>query len=110
MRAVLFCRVSSREQESGYSLDAQRKLLTSYAEKREFAIAKVFSLSESASGKEQRKIFNEMLAFIKTKNVNVIICEKVDRLTRNKKSAVKIKYLTFTLKNCENHKQSNERN
>jgi len=99
MKAVLFCRVSSREQESGYSLDAQRKLLTAYAEKKEFTIAKVFSLSESASGKEQRKIFNEMLAFIKTKNVNVIICEKVDRLTRNKKSAVDIDdWITVDLK------------
>lgn len=90
MKAVLFCRVSSREQESGYSLDAQRKLLTAYAEKKEYQISKVFSLSESASGKEQRKIFNEMLAFIKAKDIKIIICEKVDRLTRNKKSAVDI--------------------
>ena len=90
MKAVLFCRVSSREQESGYSLDAQRKLLTAYAEKKEFAIAKIFSISESASGREQRKTFNAMLAFIKQKNINVIICEKVDRLTRNRKSAVEI--------------------
>src|ERR1035437_6498770 len=90
MKAVLFCRVSSREQESGYSLDAQRKLLTAYSEKKEFTIAKIFSISESASGREQRKTFNAMLAFIKQKNINVIICEKVDRLTRNRKSAVEI--------------------
>ncbi len=91
MKTVLFCRVSSREQqESGYSLEAQRKLLTAYAEKKGFIIAKVFYISESASGREQRKTFNEMLAFIKSKNIKVIICEKIDRLTRNKKSAVEI--------------------
>ena len=90
MRAVLFCRVSSREQEAGFSLDSQRKLLTAYAEKLDFTTAKIFSISESASGKEQRKIFNTMLTYIREKNIQIVVCEKVDRLTRNKYDAVDI--------------------
>ncbi len=90
MKAVLFCRVSSREQETGFSLDSQKKLLVSYAEKLEFTITKIFSISESASAKEQRKIFKTMLSFIEEKNIQVIVCEKVDRLTRNKYDAVEI--------------------
>ncbi len=90
MKAVLFCRVSSREQETGFSLDSQKKLLVSYAEKLEFNTTKVFSISESAIGKEQRKIFKTMLSFIEEKNIQVVVCEKVDRLTRNKYDAVEI--------------------
>jgi len=91
MKAVLYARVSSKEQaETGYSLPAQEKLLKEYALKRGFKIAKIFSVSESASGKSQRAVFNEMLNFVRKNNIKVIICEKVDRLTRNLRDAVKI--------------------
>jgi DNA invertase Pin-like site-specific DNA recombinase len=89
MKAVLYARVSSREQEeTGYSLPAQEKLLKDYAERRSFRIGKTFSISESASGQHQRRTFNEMIEYITKNDVKIIICEKVDRLTRNLKDAV----------------------
>jgi site-specific DNA recombinase len=91
MKTILFCRVSSKEQEeTGYSLSAQEKLLTEYANKKEFEIAKIFSISESASGHKQREIFNEMISYVQRENIKIIICEKADRLTRNFKDMVKI--------------------
>jgi len=91
MKTVLFARVSSREQEeTGYSLPSQEKLLKEYAERKNFKIAKNFSISESASGKYQRKSFDDMLDHIKKNNVKIIVCEKVDRLTRNLRDAVLI--------------------
>src|SRR3989339_363191 len=91
MKTILFCRVSSREQEeTGYSLPAQEKLLQDYSEKKDFKIARKFSISESASGKYQRKSFDEMLSYVKKNDIKIIICEKVDRLTRNLKDAVSI--------------------
>lgn len=91
MKAILFCRVSSKEQEeSGYSLPAQEKLLESYTEKHDFQVLKVFSISESASGKQQREIFKKMLEFVGKSDVKIIVCEKVDRLTRNFRDAVAI--------------------
>jgi len=91
MKTILFCRVSSREQEeTGYSLPAQEKLLQDYSEKKDFKIAKKFSISESASGKYQRKSFDEMLDYVRKNDIKIIICEKVDRLTRNLKDAVSI--------------------
>lgn len=91
MKTILFARVSSREQEeTGYSLPSQEKLLKEYAEKKEFKISKIFSISESASGRYQRKTFNEMLDYAKKNDIKIIICEKVDRLTRNLKDAVRI--------------------
>src|SRR3990167_6414652 len=91
MKAVLLCRVSSREQEeTGYSLPAQEKLLKGYAEKLVFGVTKIFSISESASGRKQREIFSSMTEYVKKNNIKIIICEKVDRLTRNFKDAVMI--------------------
>lgn len=91
MKSVLLCRVSSKEQEeTGYSLSSQEKLLNNYREKHAFELAKNYSISESASGKKQREIFSEMMAYIKKNNIKIIICEKVDRLTRNFKDAVMI--------------------
>jgi len=91
MKSVLYIRVSSKEQEeSGYSLPAQKKLLKDYALKHNLAIVKTFSISESASGCKQRTIFKEMINHVSDKKINVIICEKADRLTRNLKDAVEI--------------------
>ena len=85
---IIYCRVSSKEQEDrGYSLEAQEKLLGEYAGKNKLNVVKRFKISESASGKQIRKSFNEMLAFVKKKKINVILCEKIDRLTRNLKDA-----------------------
>jgi site-specific DNA recombinase len=86
MKAVLFCRVSTKDQEdTGYSLPSQQKLLSEYAIRKGFTITKVFLVSESASGKKQRKTFIEMMQFIKKEKIKIIICEKTDRLTRNLK-------------------------
>ncbi len=91
MKSILFCRVSSKEQEAeGYSLPSQEKFLKDYAEKKGFEIDKVFSISESASGKYQRKLFDEMLKYVKKNDIKIIVCEKVDRLTRNFKDAISI--------------------
>lgn len=91
MKSILLCRVSSKEQEeTGYSLPAQEKLLKEYANKKLLVFEKVFSISESASGKKQRETFLEMIRYVKENNIKIIICEKVDRLTRNLKDAVSI--------------------
>ena len=90
-KAVLYCRVSSREQEeTGYSLDSQEKLLKEHADKRKLTVVKIFSMAESASGAKQRKVFDEMIKFTEKNKVTNILCEKVDRLTRNLKDALAI--------------------
>lgn len=91
-KAILFARVSTREQaEEGYSLSAQEKLLEDYAARNGFVIVKRFSIPESASGKQERKLFNQLLNYIdKNPNVKIVLCEKVDRITRNFKDAVRL--------------------
>lgn len=83
-KAVLWCRVSSKEQEdTGYSLPAQEKLLSDYCLKKGINDYKVFSVSESASGKVVRQNFQAMFDYIKKQGVKIIVCEKADRITRN---------------------------
>jgi DNA invertase Pin-like site-specific DNA recombinase len=90
-KCVNYCRVSSREQEeTGYSLDSQKKLLHDYSVNKGLKIEKLFSVSESASGHKQREVFEEMLEKLKKGRIKVIVCEKVDRLTRNLRDAVRI--------------------
>jgi site-specific DNA recombinase len=85
------CRVSSKEQEeTGYSLDAQEKLLTEYSEKKGLEVAKIFKISESASGKQIRKLFNEVFQYAIKNSIDVVCCEKIDRLTRNPKDAAMV--------------------
>lgn len=91
MKALIYARVSSKEQEdTGYSLDSQEKFLSDYATKKAFEVARLFSISESASGKRQRETFDEMMSCSVKQKVKIIIAEKVDRLTRNFKDAVAI--------------------
>lgn len=89
MKAISYSRVSSREQEeTGYSLDSQEKLLAEYADKKGYLIVKSFRVSESASGAKIRQVFSEMMRVLKDRGVHILICEKTDRLTRSRKDAV----------------------
>ena len=88
-KSVLYARVSTKEQaDEGYSLPSQVKLLKEYAFKKDIKIAKQFTISESASGKQMREKFNEMMSYVQDKNIKIILVEKVDRLTRNFKDAI----------------------
>lgn len=81
--------MSSKEQEdSGYSLPAQQKLLSEYANRKDYNVKQIFAVAESASGAKQRKVFAEMMFYVKKNKVKIILCEKVDRITRNFKEAV----------------------
>lgn len=83
-KAVGYARVSSKDQEdTGYSLPAQEKLLRDYADRNGYELTKVFAIQESAAGKVQRKIFHEMMAFVAKTKISTVFVETTDRLTRN---------------------------
>ena len=90
MKAIIWNRVSTREQEQGYSLEAQAKGNEAYAKRCGFDDIKSFSVSESASKSEQRKIFDQMMQYANNHGVKDIISEKVDRFTRRIKEAAAI--------------------
>ena len=67
MKAVIYARVSSKDQErEGYSIPAQLKLLREYAQKNDFAIQQEFVDVETAK-MAGRKSFGEMVDFSKSR-------------------------------------------
>ena len=83
-KAVLYARVSSKEQEKdGFSIPAQQKLLRQYALDNGVGIAREFTDIETAK-RSGRTGFTEMLTFLKRNSTcRAILVEKTDRLYRN---------------------------
>jgi DNA invertase Pin-like site-specific DNA recombinase len=89
--AIILARVSSKSQEDeGYSLDSQLKLLTGYCDSKQLNVIKVFKIAETASKEQSRKVFHELLAYLAKGNIFHLTVEKTDRLTRNFRDAVAI--------------------
>ena len=88
-QAVIYARVSSKEQEKeGYSIPAQLELLRHYASQQGLTVAREFVDVETAkhSGRVQ---FGDMLAFLETApDCRIVLVEKTDRLSRNLKDCV----------------------
>ncbi len=88
---VILARVSSKSQEDeGYSLDSQLKLLRGYCENNDLHVVKVYKIAETASKQQSRKVFSELLAYLTKNNIYNLAVEKTDRLTRNLRDAVAI--------------------
>ena len=87
MKAVIFTRVSSKEQEEGHSLKAQLKRLQEYCQRAGFDIIKEFEVSESSTIGD-RKQFKEMIKFVQTESKKIksrirLVVDSVDRLQRS---------------------------
>ena len=91
-KAVIYARVSSKEQEEeGFSIPAQLKLLHEYASKNNFKLAHEDFIDVETAKKAGRTHFNEMIEFMRNNSeINVILCEKTDRLYRNFRDYVTI--------------------
>lgn len=85
-RYVALARVSSREQErEGFSLEVQADALQRYAAAHDGAIVKLFKIAETASKRDERKTFKEMVAYAKRHSLELdgLLFYKVDRAARN---------------------------
>ena len=115
-KAVILARVSSKAQEDeGYSLDSQVKLLSGYCTTKGFAVDRVFKIAETASKEQGRKIFKELMKYLTTNGIYHLAVEKTDRLTRNMRDAVAIddwlsrdesRMLHLVKENMQLHKES----
>jgi site-specific DNA recombinase len=96
MEGILICRVSDAKQADGYSLDAQEREGTSYAQREGINLVEKFVFQETASKAQQRKKFDEILSFVYGRPSNkklAVLAEKHDRLLRNHKSAADVQHL-----------------
>ncbi|MBC7816686.1 MAG: recombinase family protein [Planctomycetaceae bacterium] len=83
---VALARVSSREQErEGFSLEVQEEALIRYAKQQGGTILRLFKIAETASKRDERGTFREMIAFAKKQcaELDGLLFYKVDRAARN---------------------------
>lgn len=98
LRAVVFARVSTREQTEGYSIEGQLRHIEQYCENKNIPIIATYTPAESST-KGARKKFFEMLDFVKKQKAPIaIVCDKVDRLQRS------FKEYHFIMDLVENHR------
>lgn len=82
-KAIILARVSSKDQEEGYSIDAQKHRLETYCARRGLTVIKVYELTESSTRGDRRK-FMAMLKFVKEQREPIaIVADKVDRVQRS---------------------------
>ncbi len=97
MNAVIWARVSSREQREGYSLDAQLRATRDRAVKNGWTAVKEFVVAESAKRGAERTAFNQMLKWVKRnakkEGIHFILSHKLDRVCRNMRDAVRLQEL-----------------
>ena len=88
MKAIILARVSTKEQEEGHSIGAQRQRLADYCARKGLDVIKTFELVESST-RGERKEFAAMLEFAKSRNETIaIVADAVDRFQRSFKESV----------------------
>ena len=84
-RAVIYQRVSSKEQESGFSPETQLEICNEWAARHHYEVVKTFAgESESAKTDANRKRFNEVLKYVldKKNKIDAVIVYMTSRFTR----------------------------
>ena len=104
MEAILYARVSSKEQEAiGYSIQSQLTLLRDYAKVQGLRVVREFVDVETAKA-AGRKQFDDMVRFCRSqKQVPNLLVEKTDRLYRNFKDYVKLEELGVVVHLVKEH-------
>lgn len=88
-RAALYSRVSTLEQaNNGYSLNAQKEQLTNYAKAMNYQIAGHYSDGGHSGGNIDRPEIKRLINDIESKEIDVVIVVKLDRLSRNQRNTL----------------------
>lgn len=84
MKAVIFARVSTQEQEQdGHSISAQITKLREYCHRHNLEIIKEYEVVESST-RGERPEFYKMIDFVNAQSGTIaLVCDKVDRLQRS---------------------------
>ena len=84
MNVISICRVSSREQREGYSLDAQDRANREWAERNGHAILRTIQYQETSGKRKKREQWNVILGEIRDyRDVDWALFHKIDRASRN---------------------------
>ena len=93
MNGIIYCRVSSKEQTQGTSLESQEQACRKYAHSKHIGVLKVFvEQGESAKFADRTQLL-ELIEFSRKNkgNVELLLVWKVDRFARNVADHFKVK-------------------
>jgi len=82
-RVVLYIRYSSRMQEEGWSLEAQRRILEAYCAERGWEIVAVFFDEAKSAKNDDRPGFQNMMGSVRAGKTDRVLVYKLDRFVRN---------------------------
>src|SRR4051812_5729569 len=82
--AVIYCRVSTKDQLVNFSLDTQEKACTDFCQRKGLHVLKVFSAAESAKNADDREAFQAMLDYCRVHRhqVAAVVVHSVSRFAR----------------------------
>lgn len=83
MKLVIYVRVSSVEQVSGYSLDAQEAACRQWAADNGHEIVRIFVEPGQSARTDKRPAFQTMIQLVKAGAAEAILIHKSDRIARN---------------------------
>ena len=94
---IIYTRVSSKEQELGYSLDTQRNSIEAFKNQRKFNCVATFGGMFESASKGERAEFKRMIDFAKKsrEKISYILVAHTDRFDRNGSNAI---YIAETLR------------
>ncbi len=83
--AIIYCRVSSKEQVDNYSLDNQEKICKEYAERNNIQILKIFREEGQSAKTTNREQLIKALAYCQKNRglINYFLFYKIDRFSRD---------------------------
>ena len=94
--AIIYTRVSSKNQEDNTSLETQKKYCESFAISKGLNVVDYFGGTHESAKTDDRKEFNKMLTYVKkNKSIGYIIVYSYDRFSRTGANAA---YITESLK------------
>lgn len=100
-RVFVYIRVSTREQaEEGYSIGEQEERLKKYCEAMEWQLVKVYIDPGYTGSNMDRPALKEMIKEIEKGNADIVLVDKLDRLSRSQFDTLYLIRKVFTENNC----------
>ncbi len=94
--AIIYTRVSSKEQVDGGSLQIQARECRKFAQQRKLTVVKEFGGTYESAQTDERTEFSKMVVFAKRNRVSTIIVYSLDRFSRSGDNAI---WLSHQLRN-----------
>lgn len=100
-RVFIYIRVSTREQaEEGYSIGEQEDRLKKYCEAMEWQLVKVYIDPGYTGSNMERPALKEMIKQIEKGNADIVLVDKLDRLSRSQFDTLYLIRKVFTENDC----------